>query len=70
MSSSYNSGDKNDWGTFLSAKEDRPRLSILDNYKQITRIMNATHLMQNESTAGEEAKSNAQQMSSILKSLH
>lgn len=35
-------GNKNKFGTFLNDKGELPRLSILDNYKQIMRIMNHT----------------------------
>jgi len=31
---------KNDFKTFLNEKEEQPRLSVLENYKKIVRVMN------------------------------
>ena len=39
---------KNNYGTFLSDKGELPRLSILDNYKQIMRIMTSSRLRGDE----------------------
>ena len=39
---------KNQYGTFLNDRSELPRLSILDNYKQIIRIMNNSYIKGNE----------------------
>ena len=36
--------NKNGFATFLNDKGELPRLSILDNYKQIMRIMNNSYI--------------------------
>lgn len=38
----------NGYGTFLSDREELPRLSILDNYKQIMRIMTNSYIKGSE----------------------
>lgn len=38
----------NSFKTFLNEREELPRLSILDNYKQIMRIMTNSYVNQNE----------------------
>ena len=37
-------GEKNEFKNFLQERTDLPRLSILDNYKQIKRIMTSSYL--------------------------
>lgn len=36
--------ENNSYGVFLQEKKERPRLSILDNYKQIMRIMTTSYI--------------------------
>ena len=40
--------NRNAFATFLSEKGELPRLSILDNYKQIMRIMNNSYIKGSE----------------------
>jgi len=37
-------GEVHDYKTFITDQEDMPRLSILDNYKQIMRIMTNSYV--------------------------
>ena len=36
--------ENNKYNSFLKGKKEQPRLSILDNYKQIMRIMTASYV--------------------------
>ena len=39
---------ENQYNVFLTGREDLPRLSILDNYKQIMRIMTSQYIKATE----------------------